>query len=385
MRYKITTIAFGAMVFVSGYAQAELINDSMFQFSGFGTVGVAHSSENQAVFNASALQRNGTGRYDSVSYDVDTRLGGQVTANFTDKLSAVVQVVTEQRADNTWTPSVEWANVKYQFNDDFSVRVGRIALPSLLYLNSRKVGLTLPLVRAPLETYRNSIISSNDGIDINYRSHFGAVTNTVTVYYGSRNLALPNGAPSSDTNSIKLKGTEGITDIVEFEDFMVRASYMRTKVTLGRLTPLMASPVPALAAIGKLGDNQPSTTTGLAASYDPGNWFVIGEVSHSASASGGKYLSHYLIGGYRYGDFTPYANYAVGKQLEAPALPGFAPLDQTTLAVGVRWDFRKSADLKLQFDRVSADKVRGLLINPTPTYRPGGNTYVASAAVDFMF
>lgn len=383
MQYQLTTIALAAMVLGSGYAKAES-NSPTFDFSGFGTVGAVHSSEQHADFTASALQPDGAGRSRSVSYSVDSRLGAQLTATFNDSFSAVLQVISEQGADGTWSPSVEWANLKYQFNDDLSIRLGRIALPSQLYSNSRKVGLTNPLVRAPIETYRNSILSSNDGIDITYRTHMGSVTSSTTLLYGQKNVDLPD-AENGSTRA-KLKKTAGITSSLEFGDTTVRASYSQTRLTVESLLPLLDSPIPMLVEIGKLGDNQLAKSYSVAATYDPGNWFLIGEAVQLDTSIGGKYRSHYVIGGYRIGDVTPYAVYSSGKQLEMARLPGALSQTQKTVSAGVRWDFLKGADLKVQFDRISVgENAYGAFANYAPSFQPGGHANVATVLVDFIF
>ena len=94
----------------------------MFSFSGFGTLGLVHSSEKHADFTSSQLKPDGAGYSHNWSADVDSLIGGQVTARFTPKLSAVVQVIAEQNYDNSYRPHVEWANLQYQFTPEFSVR-----------------------------------------------------------------------------------------------------------------------------------------------------------------------------------------------------------------------------------------------------------------------
>src|SRR5450631_533125 len=69
---------------------------SMFSFSGFGTLGVIHSSEDDADYIASPLAPNGAGFTHEWSPDIDSRLGAQVTAHFTPQLSAMLQVISEQ-------------------------------------------------------------------------------------------------------------------------------------------------------------------------------------------------------------------------------------------------------------------------------------------------
>ena len=95
-------------------------NTSMFLFSGFGTLGVVHSSEDLADFTASIFKPNGAGYTRSWSPSVDSLIGGQVIANFSPKLSAMVQAISEQNYDNTYTPRIEWANLKYQLTPEAS-------------------------------------------------------------------------------------------------------------------------------------------------------------------------------------------------------------------------------------------------------------------------
>jgi hypothetical protein len=80
-------------------------------------------------------------------------IAAQVTANFTRKLSGVLQVLSEQNPDNSYWPHIRWADIKYQFTPEFSARVGRIVLPSFLMSDVRKVGYAFLWVRPPIEVY----------------------------------------------------------------------------------------------------------------------------------------------------------------------------------------------------------------------------------------
>jgi len=118
-----------------------------------------------------------------------------------------------------------------------------------------------------------------------------------------------------------------------------------------------------------------------------------------------------VSGGLRVGAFTPYATYArlkVDSNTSDPGLPlhllppeaqpvaavlnatlnqflGIFPR-QSTLSLGVRWDFAKNAALKLQVDRVDvADGSTGTFGNIQPGFEPGKTVRVISAAVDFVF
>jgi hypothetical protein len=94
----------------------------MFTFGGFGTLGVVHSDQPLADFTSSSVEGVGAGHTHAWSAAVDSLVAAQVGAQITPQFSAVLQVMSEQNADSSFTPHVEWAYVKYQFTPDFSAR-----------------------------------------------------------------------------------------------------------------------------------------------------------------------------------------------------------------------------------------------------------------------
>lgn len=151
--------------------------------------GVIHSSDDKADFTATSFQPNGAGFSRSWSASVDSLIGGQVTANVTPQVSAVVQLIVQQNYNNTYWPHVEWANIKYQITPDLDVRIGRIVQPTFMLSDSRKVGYVNPWVRPPTELYSLNPITNLDGADASYRLHLGNLTSTLQGNYG-RNLSF---------------------------------------------------------------------------------------------------------------------------------------------------------------------------------------------------
>ena len=191
MSSRLTLIALLAVALYAAGARAGDSDAPMFSFGGFGTLGVVHSSEDKADFTSSIFKPNGAGHSHTWSSDVDSRFGVQVTASLTPRLSAVLQVIAEQNYDNTYKPQVEWANIKYQFAPDFSIRIGRSILPAFLLTESRKVGYSYPWVRPPDAVYALMPVTSNDGADVSYRRHFGAVTQYRDGQCGQERLCTP--------------------------------------------------------------------------------------------------------------------------------------------------------------------------------------------------
>jgi hypothetical protein len=414
--HRLTRIALLALALYAAGARADAPanvpeDKPMFSFSGFGTLGVVHSSEDQADFTSSILKPNGAGYSHAWSADVDSLVGGQVTANFSSQLSAVLQVISEQNYDNSYRPHVEWANIKYQLTPDFSVRAGRTLLPTFLLSDTRKVAYTFPWVRPPLEVYRLAPITSSDGVDAIYQIRFGDITNILQAHYGKSNNKLPN-----DAGDIKARQSWGLAYTGEYHATTVHVGYESTHITLDSLRPIFDAfrqfgPEGIAIADKYDADNKVLSVITMGARYDPGQWFVMGEAAHLVTHSFfGKGTGWYLSGGYRLGEFTPYLTYGVAKAdnlsdpglnlstlpppLTGPAaglnaalnsLLGLKPV-QNTLSIGGRWDFMSSAALKLQYDQTRIGTgSSGVLSNLQPGFQSGGKVDLFSATIDFVF
>lgn len=357
-----------AIALACGVAHAEDVS-SMFSYSGFGTVGAAHSSSTDGDYVTSYNSTAGAGRTNSWAFGVDTELGGQVNVKFSDKFFGVVQVIARDQTNNTFSPRVEWANLGYKITPDLQVRVGRIALPLFMVSDTRLVGYSNTWLRAPIETYNSFSITNSDGVDLSYKSHFGSVNNTVQVYDGktSNDLYLGNGTVSRGFTAKQMKG---IQDTVEYGAFTARAGLMKANLEL----PLGPYVIPSASEVINFG-----------LSYDPGTWFVQGEITKVKLpniVSDEKAI--YVTGGYRIKSFTPFASYSQARPDGGGngAGPGD---DMSTTSVGVRWDVMKNVDVKMQLDRISlGSKSRGYFTNATPALA-GSSINLFGVVVDFVF
>lgn len=329
--------------------------------NGFGTVAAVHSTEHGADFVFDNLQPNGVGRSRDWSPDVDSRLGLQLTANFTPQLTGVVQVVSEYRWNDTYQPTVTWANLKFAFTPDFSVRVGRIALASFLASDSRRIGYGNITARPPTEVYRLLALRDSDGIDVAWRSHVGGFTNNLTVLYGRRTVTNTRGIDVHSTN------VRGIFDTAQNGALTLHAAYQLRNVD---------NQNPPLGRFMSVG-----------ASYDPGPWFTSAEWVKAANYDGKKLLitraAWYVNGGCRIGDFSPYATLSV---LDPRSDTGVPPVAQRTWSAGVRWDATRNVDLKLQVDQVRlGGNSYGTLQNILPATRRGSHFHLLSLMADFLY
>lgn len=383
-----------------------------FAFDMYGTIGVVHSSEDRADFTSDRFDPEGVGRSDSLSPEIDSRLGLQMAVDLTPKLSAVVQAVVEQRYDNTYEPSLEWANLKYQFTRNFSLRAGRLVLPTFMISDYRKVGYTIPWVRPPVEVYRIVPISNTNGLEANYRFNLGDYSNTLRVIYGRKDIQLP------DTGGeVLIRDAWTVTDTFERGDATLSLSYSNGRLTLESFNPLFDAfrpfgPEGATIADRYNLDGKRIEIFNVGTRYDPGDWFVMGEWARSESQSFlGTSHGWYVSGGYRFGSVTPYITYGRTSVQTSTTVPGLsiaglppalagaaqglnatlnnllalAP-EQQTFSLGARWDFARNFALKLQYDYMDLNRdSKGVLINPSPDFSPGGSVSLFSASLDFVY
>lgn len=402
-------IALLALALHAARAHADDGAAPIFSFSGFGTLGAVHSNEPLADFTSAATKPVGAGFSGSWSGEVDSLIAGQVTARFTPRLTAVLQVIAEQNYEHSFRPQVEWANIRYQVTPDFDIRAGRTVLPFLMHADTHKIGYAIPWVRPPTEVYEVVSVTSIEGIDATYRLAMGGGVNTFQVNAGGDDSKYP-GATAKARNLVSF------VDLYERGFATARFSIGRADITVAALDPLMD----AFQQFGPEGEaiadkyrlhDRPVLFLGVGAGYDPGPWFVMGEwVRIKGESILGTKSAWYGSAGVRIGPFAPYLIYARSKadnlfdpgltvsalppQLAGPAMALNEALNsnlntkavQQTISAGVRWDLMSKAALKVQYDqvRVGAGSF-GSFSNIQPGFRPGARVNLFSATFSFIF
>lgn len=399
-----------APVLTAGDAVAQGSKSPEVSFDAFGTLGVVHSTEERADYVWELFRPDGPGHSEELSPDVDSRLGGQVTAYLTPKLTAVVQVVAEQDADDDYDPEVEWASLEYAITPDLRLRAGRTTGPTFLVSDYRKIGYANPWVRPPPELYGLATLYIGDGVDVRYRLRTGDWTTTLQASYGHLESELPAGG------TVEAEHAWNVNATLQRGAFRGRAAFSRGALTIAAFDPLFD----AFRAFGPAGegvaerfevDETAFEFATVGAEFDPGPWFGMAEVGwadyHSIL---GEKLAGYATGGYRLGPVTPYATYARSELLSdasAPGLPvaGLPPgpagtaatlnavLDmllqsspvQQNASVGIRWDVRPGLALKLQAEFIDMlDGSPGTFINEQPGFERGGSARLVSLSTDFV-
>ncbi len=375
-------------------ATVDMAPSSAWDVSGFGTLGVVDQSGGQNL----RLLRNSTqlGASSKFSAVPDSRLGLQVDWRNGSQWEGGIQgVLLPRPAGTPATESIEWAYLGYRLWPETRLRIGRTSPDIFLFADSRNVGFALPWARPPVDFYGNVPLAAIDGIDIDQRWFSGESTWRARASAGS----VASSVTDTDGTRLKFNGrdTWALSLTREEGGFLVKASYLRSRMRLDTgagamqlrqgLQELSTLPVPGLSdAIGGLNrnlwDGGPASYLAVATMYETGPWTLISEASQvKVPRSPLTARRAYVSAGYRQGAVTYYGvasrvkpnkNAATEPDLagalgpfigpegaqEAQALASFAAAagnnyryDQSTVGVGLRWDFLPNAALKLQVDR----------------------------------
>ncbi|WEF35090.1 hypothetical protein [Pseudoduganella chitinolytica] len=400
----------GVLAQESSAAVASDLAGPRWTFGGFGTVGAVHSSEKNADYAATPLSPGQAGYSRDWAFDVDSRLGAQLAVQVDKRWSGVIQVITERTVTAGFQPHLEWANVKYQATPDLSIRVGRIAAPMFLAADYRKASFALPWVRPPVELYSTMPITNSDGVDAAYRWHTGTVRHTTQAFLGTTRIKL-----AREYTARARHGGLNHTAVLGALTLGLSVSQARLEIPgTDELFDVLDRFGPQGQALSARYDLRSTRTNvfGAGFNYDPGNWFVQGEIGRVNTRSMlGDQTGAYVSAGYRYGALTPFVTLSnvranMATNIEGIATAGLPPAaaalaaqandilngflrevpDQGGVSLGLRWDVAPNYAVKLQFD---AAKPRngsvGSLVNVQPGFRSDRAFHVFSASVDFVF
>jgi len=422
-----------AGLILSGGANAE----TQFNLSGFGTLAATHSNSRGADYRGSIVQPNGPGISSPWEFGVDTKAGIQAAANMGGGWTATVQAVSDHRYDNSYRPAIEWANIKYQFSPSWYARVGRVVAPVFMVSDYRNIGYAQTAVRQPYDVYELNPITHLDGGDIGTQLELGGGTVNVQLTAGKTKeyVAITTPELKGGDNYAYVAGPAALLNLsYERDASTFRAGFSRYKLSISTNISVFnmydsglktyQSVAPGYDSNLKL-EGSKSSLWSLGYSYDPGTWLVQSEFVRTRSDNLliPDQTAWYVLSGYRLGKFTPYASFskieANSKTLNKPdaamcgAVTG-CPLatvilsavdsglavqrEQSTIAVGTRYDIYKNMAFKAQFEHVYKPAItgpnRGLFVNelrdmtasPKSTWLTDSRSAnLLTLALDFVF
>lgn len=336
---------FALLLAATGVAHAD-----DFSFSGFATVtaGKAYSGYDGQFMEFKCPCFIGNyehgATYGKNQWDLsrESLLGLQGTYKFSDKLSATVQAVS--RASQNGKADVDWAYLSYDITPETTVSAGRRRLPIYAFSDSVYIGYTLPWARVPQDIYGWELGAYN-GVSVRHTRAIGDWAVTGTVFAGQEitkdNLEMGKiyyGYKVDDS----WKHILGANVDVSNDVFSARLVYMQNAIDQTLFAP---------GEDPSFQNGVRQRIIGLSATLDYENWLVRGEANTFIRPSlDYKSQSWTATVGYRMGKFTPIVGYSSYKEKLTDTYT--ATQNDNTRFAGVRWDFRKNMDLKVQWDSV---------------------------------
>ncbi|GAB2838593.1 hypothetical protein GCM10027277_01850 [Pseudoduganella ginsengisoli] len=366
--------------------------------SGFGTLAATRTDTDQAEF---IRPNQAVGAKKDWRTGVDSNFGLQATAKATDSLSFTVQGLVRKNPVDDVGAELAWAFAKWKATDDLNFRVGRIGTPVYMISDFRQVGYANTMIRPPAEVYRQVSGDYYDGADVVWQPSFGDTTLTVQFGGGHTKQKLVG-------NYIEYHPLLSLHVVAENGPFTLRFGRANAKFSItgsaaltGLGNTLRASGFTAVADQLRISDVDGSFTS-FGGTMDWKNIVLQGEYAMRRTDTRlvMQTNSWYLMGGYRFGKVLPYYYHGNIDQKSIRTMPGMpttgpaAPLTaavngairaaiQKSNAVGVRWDFRDSMALKVQWDRITPKDGAGAFIKPAPGFTGPVNVY--AAGIDFVF
>jgi len=376
-------------------ANSSLLDD--WEVTGFGTIGYAETGK----YNDLVLKRNITQRSKKIEdhgWLLDSKLGLQARKELNHGWDVVGQIVAQEKVNNSIENSIEMAFLRYQSDDIWSFQLGRMVLDTFLLSDHRNVGYSYHSIRPQTEFYGWIPYSNYDGLktifefgdfdsSLRFEAFVGKTKSTVNIGY------LGNDSSYNYVKSSPIYGA-GVTwekDELTLRAYLARFRFTQNTNAIIALQEVVSDPFiqqnwpeASVIADGYALENEFVTYSSIGFSWTPGSWHVQGEFSNVTSTFFGSYDGQraYLQIGRRFGEFLPHIAYSYSwDERDFPYDPPPSPLfqdlyeglkdnlssgtvDQSSVSLGLRWDFASQKALKVQCDFATIDD-NSLGIYPT--------------------
>lgn len=373
---------------------------SSFSLRGFGTLGMARSSSEQADFVRDLSQPDGSrGEWTG---KVDSLLGLQASYRFSGDLEGVAQVATRYRYDKSFRPEVGWAFLKYDLSPNLSLRAGRLGAEFYMLADSRLIGYSYLPVRPPTDYFSPVRL---------YYFNGGDALLSVPVALGQVKLKAFYGVASEKITAFdRVWDFTGTTMLGGYADYVQgawqwRLSYAQTRFRNGfPVDELLAGlrQAGASAAADELAvAGRQARFYSVGVVYDKGPLqaqLMLNRAKQESAALESSSAGYGLLA-YRFSPLTPYLGFSRARSSARDLTTGLSDaalnagvanvmrqshVDQSTLFLGARWDVQPNLAFKVQWDRVRG--VPGSVAyqqGETPAWN--GRTNVLSLTLDFIF
>lgn len=365
--------------------------DPDFSLRGFGTLGVARSSDDTAEFVRDLSQAHGLNR--GWSFETDSLLGIQANLSIRPDLEAVAQVVSHYGYNDNYDPELTWAFLRYDPTPVWTLRAGRLGTEFYMLADSRMVGYSYLTVRPPVDYYGTLPFNYIDGMDVSAATPFAGGLLKGKLFGGTSREQSP-----WEDLKFDMRGSLLVGGHLDFFQGPWQFRLGHTRVRFEKDLPIEdfygALPTATADELRVAGKWTSFTSLGLA--YDGGplqSQLMLSKTLNDHGTFQDTWAG-YLILSYRLKDLTPFVGLSVAtsepKDLDYP-IPGYTDAyqvnfhsDQRTLFLGTRWDFMENMSLKAQVDMIRGEPDSLFLYRwETPDW--DGSMTVFSLALDFVF
>ncbi|MDR3300517.1 MAG: hypothetical protein LBU43_11125 [Candidatus Accumulibacter sp.] len=379
---------------------------SAFTLRGFGTLGVARSTNGQAEITHDLLQPHGVSNH--WSGKIDSNLGAQLNYVASDTVEAVAQVVSRYNYKGNFTPQVTELLVNYDPNANLKLIAGRISANLFLRDGNRLIGYSQLAVRPNIDYLSGMAITYLDGVDGRITLPLGKGLLIGEAYYGflAERYALANG-------NLDLHGSRTIGVQIDYlsGDWQWHAGI--SQVRFNHSMPaqirefqadMRRAGIDSLTRAAKKLDLRDTDamyyTVGM--NYDPGPLLLqlmLSRLNYDTRALHGRDTALFRAS-YRIGEVKPFIGYSWAKSRRAHITSGLPSgdgwddhlrmvlaqsyVDQHTVSMGMRWDFQRNMALKFQADLIRG-RSNSIYAVRDATPRWDGKTKLFSVALDFAF
>jgi hypothetical protein len=363
---KLTKIIIGSCILVSTVFSK---NDVDTRFNYFGNIAASKLSQDGYSLN--------NYDYDNVDENIGfssySKIGAQLSVLY-NNYTFTAQALSRKNHDE-YDTELTWFNAKYDFNNNFSLKVGRIHTSVLLNSNSIDIDYVHLWAKAPDEVYRLQGINTLDGIELTYKNYVGEYDYTVVFTPYAKSTTNLNTSEDTIEEAILDNGSF-LKVSVEKDDLLLQASYAKADLNLPSEDSSLIALRDALSSYGNdvsrfsYADKKfTAWTVGL--KYDSENYIINSEYARIDINSLLPDMSTYFVLlGYRYNNMTPFYIYARNnadkEHFNTSGIVGPDALknnldsllystntSQKTSSIGVRYDYKPGIAITAQIDRTS--------------------------------
>lgn len=353
------------------------------------------------------------------SFDRDSNVGIQISKYIGENVSLTTQLYAA--AADSFDVEATWAFLKWEPNDRWQFRVGRIRTPTYMLSEYVEVSYSYPWVRPPVEVYSQVPFSNSTGVDARYHQVICEQDLFISAFYGAttdriRALStIPNGAVYEDFK-LWLRPLGAIDIRYGNEVFMMRAGYEFARMSLypasGTLISGINDFINSLVVANVIGGDytnyfaitdRRASFAGIGYQFDWHDVVSMGEIvqRRTDAPNIANAVGWYVMGGYRIKQLLPHVTFArervmgnkarrfsglVNALASAPPPAGLGMSlddiaqqlistsenydggvgDQTSVTLGLRWDVYTGVALKAEFQHVHPDHNSPGLFNIYP-------------------